>query len=162
MNLNKVHLIGRLTRDPELKTLDNGMDIATFSIATSRVWYDKQKEKQEETEFHNLVAFQSQAKTIHSYTAKGSLVYIEGHLKTRSWEDKDTGKKMYRTEIVVDSIQLSPKSMNPSSHDEGRDDGGFNSSSPAKKKETKVEGKGMDMDTIDYGDANVNIDDIPF
>lgn len=113
MNLNQVTLIGRLTRDPEQKALPNGTAVANFSIATSRTWKDaKTNEKKEETEFHNCVAFGRTAEVIGQYLKKGQLVNVVGRLQTRSWEDKDTKKKLYRTEIIVDQMQMGPKAGN--------------------------------------------------
>lgn len=113
MNLNQVTLIGRLTRDPEQKALPNGTAVANFSVATSRTWKDaKTNEKKEETEFHNCVAFGRTAEVIGQYLKKGQLVNVVGRLQTRSWEDKDTQKKLYRTEIIVDQMQMGPKAGN--------------------------------------------------
>ena len=108
MNLNKVMLIGRLVRDPEKKTTPMGHTVCSFSIATSRIWKDQSGQKQEKTEFHNIVLWGRLAETASQYLFKGNLVYIEGRLETRSWE-KD-GVKHYRTEIVGDVMQMGPKS----------------------------------------------------
>lgn len=152
--VNKVTLLGRLTRDPELKNLPSGVPVANFSMATNRVWYDKEtKQKQEEVEFHNCQAWNKTAENISKFVKKGHLLYIEGRIVTRSWDDKTTGEKKYRTEIIVEEMKLMPN------RDGGQsgDDGGYNNPKPA------VEGKGMpDLDSLDYGDANVNVDDIPF
>lgn len=102
MDLNKVQLIGRLTRDPEIRTTPNGKNVASFSIATGYSWTDQSGQKKEQTEFHNIVAWGKLADIIGQYLKKGSQVYIEGRLTTRSWE-KD-GKKQYRTEIVTDNM----------------------------------------------------------
>jgi single-strand DNA-binding protein len=108
MYLNKVQIIGNLTRDPEMKALPSGMSVTNFGVATNRTWKDKNTgEKKEEVEYHNLVAFGKQAEIITQYMSKGSQVYVEGRLQTRSW-DKD-GQKMYRTEIVVEMVQFGKK-----------------------------------------------------
>ena len=103
MDLNKVMLIGRLTRDPESRTTPQGHSVANFSIATSRVWKDSQGAQQDSTEYHNIVAWRRLAEICAQYLTKGRQVYVEGHLQTRSWEGND-GKKNYRTEIVADNM----------------------------------------------------------
>lgn len=104
MDLNKVMLIGRLTRDPEVKTIPSGQTVATFSIATGRQWTDKQSgEKKSATEFHNIVAWRRLAEICGQYLKKGSQVYIEGSLQTRSWDDQ-SGTKRYRTEVIADNL----------------------------------------------------------
>lgn len=109
MNLNKVLLIGNLTRDVELRTTPSGLAVATIGIATNRVWIDKSGTKQEEVEFHNVVIWGKQAELAKQYLAKGRLVMIEGRLRTRSWDDKATGQKRYRTEIVAERVQYGPR-----------------------------------------------------
>lgn len=103
--INKVILLGRLTRDPELKDV-KGLQIANFSIATSKQWKDADGTKQEKAEFHNCVAFKKTAELVGKYLSKGRQVYVEGELQTSSWDDKDSGKKRYKTEIVVQTIQF--------------------------------------------------------
>lgn len=103
--INKVILIGRVGRDPEIKTLSSGATIATFSLATSEKWTDKETgEKNEKTEWHRCTAWRKLAEIISQYVAKGSLIYVEGKLQTRSWE-KD-GEKRYATEILVNNMQM--------------------------------------------------------
>lgn len=103
MDLNKVQIIGRLTRDPEIRTTPSGTNVASFSVATSFNWTDQQGQKKEQTEFHNVVAWRKLADIIGQYLKKGSQVYLEGRLQTRSWEGQD-GKKNYRTEIVAENM----------------------------------------------------------
>jgi len=103
MDLNKVMIIGRLTRDPEVRTTPNGANVTSFSVATSFNWTDQQGQKKEQTEFHNVVAWRKLAEIVGQYLKKGSQVYIEGRLQTRSWEGQD-GKKNYRTEIIADNM----------------------------------------------------------
>ncbi|MEK7540508.1 MAG: single-stranded DNA-binding protein [Patescibacteria group bacterium] len=103
MDLNKVMLIGRLTRDPELRTIPSGQTVASFSVATSRQWKDQQGQPQSVTEFHNVVAWRKLAEIVGQYLKKGKQVYIEGYLQTRSWDDQ-AGQKRYRTEIVADNM----------------------------------------------------------
>ncbi|MFA5107549.1 MAG: single-stranded DNA-binding protein [Patescibacteria group bacterium] len=103
-SLNKVLLIGNLTRDPEARSTPNGQSVANFGMATNRVWQDRQTgEKKEAVEFHNLVAWGKLADMCSQYLHKGSRVYVEGRLQTRSWDDP-SGVKKYRTEIILDSM----------------------------------------------------------
>jgi single-strand DNA-binding protein len=108
MYLNKAIVCGFITRDPELKSLPSGMKVVSFGIATNRTWKDQSGNKQEATEFHNIVAFGKTAEIVGQYLFKGSLVIVEGRIQTRTWE-KD-GIKHYRTEIITENIQLGPKS----------------------------------------------------
>jgi single-strand DNA-binding protein len=108
MYLNKAIIIGNLTRDPEQKALPSGTTVTTFSIATNRVWKDKDGNKQESTDYHNIVVFGRQAETTAQYLKKGSSALIEGRIQTRSWDGQD-GKKNYRTEIVADRVQFGPR-----------------------------------------------------
>ena len=108
MQLNKVTLIGNITKDIELKSLPSGIKVASFGLATNRTWKDKDGNKQEQAEFHNIIAFGKQAETISQYCGKGDQLFIEGRLQTRSW-DKEDGTKAYRTEIVLESFQFGNK-----------------------------------------------------
>ena len=108
MFINKAMVYGNLTRDPEMKALPSGQNVTNMSLATNRTYNDRDGNKQEEVEFHNVVVFGKQAENVAKYLTKGSSAYIEGRLQTRSW-DKD-GVKMYRTEIVADFVQFGPKS----------------------------------------------------
>src|SRR4051812_38346665 len=108
MYLNKALLIGNLTRDPELKSLPSGIQVTSFSIATNRVWKDKNGAKQESSDFHNIVVFGKQAETVARFLKKGSSALIEGRMQTRSWDAQD-GSKKYRTEIIADRVQFGPR-----------------------------------------------------
>jgi len=108
MYLNKVQLYGNITKDIELRTTQGGSNVASFSIATNRTWKDKGGKKQEDTQFHNVVAWGKTAELIDQYMSKGSAIYIEGRLQTRSYETKD-GQKRYVTEVVVENMQFGPK-----------------------------------------------------
>ena len=108
MNLNKVLLIGRLTADPQLRATAGGQQVATFGLATNRVWTDKNNQRQDSTEFHNIVVWGRQAEIASKFLVKGSLAYIEGRLQTRAWDDKE-GQKRKTTEIVAERIQLGPR-----------------------------------------------------
>ncbi len=110
MNLNKVFILGNLTRDPEVRTTPGGQQVASFSIATNRVWYNQAKEKNQEVEFHNIVAWGKLAEIVGQYLAKGRIALVEGRIKTRSWQAQD-GTKKYRTEIIAENIQLGPRNQ---------------------------------------------------
>lgn len=103
MNLNKVMIIGNLTRDPEIRSTPNGTNVASFSVATNYVWKDQAGQKQEKAEFHNIVAWRKLADICGQYLRKGSKVYLEGRLQTRDWDGQD-GVKRYRTEIIADNM----------------------------------------------------------
>lgn len=103
MDLNKVMLIGNLARDPEVRTTPQGTNVATFAIATNMRWTNAAGEKQERVEFHNIVAWRKLADIMAQYLKRGSKVYVEGRLQTRSWDDAQ-GNRRYRTEIVVDNM----------------------------------------------------------
>jgi len=108
MNLNKVFLIGRLTRNPEIRSLPSGQQVANFGLATGRFFTDKSGQKQQQTEFHNIVMFGKLAEIASQYLTKGSLAMIEGRIQTRSWQD-GSGNKRTRTEIVGERMQLGPR-----------------------------------------------------
>lgn len=154
MYLNKTFLIGNLTRDPELKALPSGSKVASFSLATNRVWKDQSGKRQEATEYHNVVAFGRQAETIAQYCKKGSSLYIEGRLQTRSWEGQD-GKKNYRTEIVLENFQFGPKAGGGVGDSAPRSTGVSDAEAPQKD-------AAADLDTIEYPDEEINLEDIPF
>ncbi|MCR4280429.1 MAG: single-stranded DNA-binding protein [Candidatus Komeilibacteria bacterium] len=103
MDLNKAMLIGRLTQDPESRSTPGGENVASFSVATNFRWTDRNGQRQEKSEFHNIVAWRKLAEICSQYLKKGSRVYIEGRLQTRSWEDQN-GVKKYRTEIIADNM----------------------------------------------------------
>ena len=103
MNLNKAMIIGNLTRDPEIRNTPSGLPVASFAVATNRVWTDQAGQKQEKVEFHNVVAWRRLAEICGQYLRKGSKVYIEGRLQTNDWAGQD-GVKRYRTEIIVENM----------------------------------------------------------
>jgi len=138
--LNKVTIIGRLGQDPELKYMPNGNAVCNLSIATSESWKDKNGDKQEKTEWHRLVIFGKGAEVLNQYCKKGSQLYVEGKLQTRSWEDK-SGTKKYMTEIVISDFK-------------------FMSSSNASKPNTS--GESQEADHQPVSDAAYTSDDIPF
>ncbi len=151
MYLNKVFIIGNLTRDPELKSLPSGVKVTSFSVATNRVWKDKDGNKQESVEFHNVVVFGRQAETSAQYLTKGSNVLVEGRLQTRSWESD--GQKKYRTEIVADRVQFGQRK------DGGNQGQQYKSQSGTQNDSQEVKEK---IDTIEYPEEDINTDDIPF
>ena len=151
MYLNKAIVIGNLTRDPELRSLPSGIKVCTFSLATNRVWKDKNGARQESTDYHNVVVFGRQAETVAQYMKKGSSILVEGRMQTRSWEDKTSGEKKYRTEIVADRTQFGPKSGGVSASVQSADSG---KTSNGKSPE--------EVDTIEYPEEDINPEDIPF
>lgn len=164
MYLNKVFLIGNLTRDPELKALPSGSKVASLSLATNRVWKDQAGARQEATEYHNLVSFGRQAENLAQYAKKGSSLFVEGRIQTRSWDGQD-GKKNYRTEVIIDTFQFGPKAGGFS----GGSEGGAprpSASAPAaggySDAEAPQKGAPADLDTIEYPDEEINLEDIPF
>ena len=104
--VNKVLLIGNLGRDPEIRTTPSGQNVATFTLATSRRWKDRDGNRQEKTEWHNIVVWGKQAEVAGQYLTKGKQVFIEGRIETRSWEDKQSGEKRYKTEIICENFQM--------------------------------------------------------
>lgn len=111
MNLNKAFVLGRLTRDPESRSTPSGQQVCNFSIATSRVWNDQNThQRQEKTEFHNIVTWGRLAEIAGQYLTKGALVLVEGRIETRSWDDQ-TGQKKYRTEIIAENMQMGPRTQ---------------------------------------------------
>jgi single-strand DNA-binding protein len=148
MYLNKAFLYGNLTRDPELKALPSGQQLASFSLATNRTYKDKNGQKQEATEFHNVVAFGRPAEVIAQYMKKGRPLYIEGRIQTRSWDSE--GQKKYRTEIVVENFQFG--------------DGGGRAGGAAGPGHTDEEHAAApkDGEEIKYPDEEINPEDIPF
>lgn len=108
MDLNKIIILGRTTKDPEIRKTEGGANIARFGVATNNKYKDKQGESKEDVEFHNVVAFSKLADIIGQYVKKGQLILIEGRLSTSSWEDKE-GNKKYKTEIIAEKMQMGPK-----------------------------------------------------
>ncbi len=103
MNLNKVMIIGNLTRDPESRTTPQGVQVTTFTVATNFIWTDPSGQRQEKVEYHNVVAWRKLGEICAQYLTKGSKVYVEGRLQTRSWDDQN-GNKRYRTEIIAENM----------------------------------------------------------
>ncbi|MEO8035772.1 MAG: single-stranded DNA-binding protein [Acidobacteriota bacterium] len=138
-SVNKVILIGRLGKDPEIRSTPSGTSVAKFTIATDERFTDKSGEKQERTEWHNIVAWSKLAEICGQYLRKGKLVYIEGSLRTDSWDDKETGVKKYRTEIVANTMQMLDRKGD-------EDGGGGGSSSYGSKKSSGSSAPPTEMD----------------
>ena len=154
MYLNKAIVIGNLTRDPELRSLPSGIKVCTFSLATNRVWKDKNGARQESADYHNVVVFGRQAETVAQYMKKGSSILVEGRMQTRSWDDKTSGEKKYRTEIVADRTQFGPKG--------GATSGGSTTSAGSQAPASEGGGQGGELDSIEYPEEDINPEDIPF
>src|ERR1700691_1526353 len=105
-SVNKVILLGNVGKDPEVKFLPSGLPVANLTLATSDRFKDKAGEWQDRTEWHNLTAYQRVAEIIRDYVKKGSKIYVEGRIQTRSWDDQASGQKKYRTEIIVNELVL--------------------------------------------------------
>lgn len=157
MYLNKAIVIGNLTRDPELKSLPAGIKVCTFSLATNRVWKDKDGKRQESSDYHNVVVFGRQAETVAQYMKKGNSMLVEGRMQTRSWDDKTTGEKKYRTEIIADKTQFGPKGGSTSG---GPSTGGQASSGAPRP--SSDNNNNEDTESIDYPEEDINPEDIPF
>lgn len=158
MNLNKAIIIGNVTQDPEVRTTPSGDKVANFSVATNLIWKDRSTgEKQQKTEFHNVVAWRRLAEISEQYLNKGGLVMIEGRIETRSWEDQNSGQKKYRTEIIAENMQLGPR-RDGGSGGGSNNYGQNNNSSPSKDNDVPT----IDADTPTNSDDEVDIKDIPF
>ena len=152
MNLNKVFLIGNLTRDPELKSLPSGQAVVNVGLATNRMWKGKDGTPQKQVEFHNIVMFGRLAEITKQYLIKGSMVMIEGRIQTRSWEGQD-GKKNYKTEIVAEAMQMGPRNVNRLAEGALDETAGGKSTASAPQPE--------ELATIEYPDE-IKPEDIPF
>lgn len=155
MYLNKAMIFGNLTRDPEMKALPSGMQVCSFSLATNRVYNDRDGNRQETADYHNVVVFGKQAENCAKYLTKGSSTYVEGRMQTRSWE-KD-GVKQYRTEVIADRVQFGPKGSGAT--------GGGNTAPAAAGAATTTGGgdRGSSASVLpDYPEEEINPEDIPF
>lgn len=141
MNINKALIAGRLTKEPAIRSTQNGTQVASFSVATSQSWKDKGGTKQEKTTFHNIVAWGKLAEIIGKWLTKGQEVFIEGRIETRDYTDKQ-GNKRYVTEIIADTMQMGNKPK------------GYEQSAPATATE--------EIPTIQQGEDEVRIEDVPF
>ena len=149
-SVNKVILLGNVGKDPEIKATASGTVVATFSIATSERFKDKTGNWQDRTEWHNLVAYQRTAEIIRDYVKKGNKLYVEGRLQTSSWDDKTTGQKKYKTEIIVNDLSLLS----------GRGEGGETSGGYSKSNTASFDQRSP---AEDYAQSTeITDDDIPF
>ena len=152
MYLNKAMVYGNLTRDPEMKALPSGMQVCSFSLATNRVYNDRDGNRQEAADYHNVVVFGKQAENCAKYLTKGSSTYVEGRMQTRSWE-KD-GVKQYRTEVIADRVQFGPKGSGVP--------GGGAAAGGAAASGTGSDTKGSASVLPEYPEEEINPEDIPF
>ena len=162
MNVNKAIIIGRLVRDPEVRTTQSGQTVTNFSVATSSKWKGQDGQMNEKTEFHNVIAWGKRGEVIGQYMTKGQEIYVEGRLETRSWDDKETNKKMYRTEINLENFEFGAKAGGGSSQ------GGFqknqNNAQPAPQNNQNNVVKEEEIPTINLDEEQdeVKIEDVPF
>jgi single-strand DNA-binding protein len=150
-SVNKVILLGNVGKDPEIRATAGGMTVANFSIATTDRIKGQDGQFTDKTEWHNLVAFQRTAEIVRDYVKKGNKLYVEGRLQTSSWDDKATGQKKYKTEIIVSDLSLL------SGRGEGGETGGGYS-----KSNTASYDQRTPASQSDYSDAGITDDDIPF
>ncbi|MGD0647118.1 MAG: single-stranded DNA-binding protein [Acidobacteriaceae bacterium] len=152
--VNKVFLLGNVGKDPEIRTTPGGMTVASFSLATAERAKDAQGNWADKTEWHNLVAFQRTAEIVRDYVKKGTQVFIEGKIQTRSWDDKESGQKKYRTEILINELSLLGGGAGRSEGGE-RSSGGYSSSRPSSSTPVPTPSN-------DYADQGITDEDIPF
>jgi len=151
MYLNKAMIYGNLTRDPEMKVTPGGIQVCSFSVATNRSYNDRDGKRQESVDYHNITVFGKTAENCAKYLTKGASAYVEGSLRTSSWE-KD-GVKQYRTEIIADRVQFGPKSTGAGA---GASTGGGSSTA-----EQSSKGGGAPV-LPEYPTEDINPEDIPF
>lgn len=151
MYLNKVFLYGNLTRDPEVKALPSGTQVANFGLATNRVYKDKNGAKQEAVEFHNVVAFGRLAELIGQYMKKGRPLFVEGRIQTRSWDATDGSGKRYKTEIVAENFQFGPSAQGGGARNKTEQEHG-----------TDTERTTSEAAGIAYPEEEIKAEDIPF
>ncbi|MEK7147552.1 MAG: single-strand DNA-binding protein [Parcubacteria group bacterium Gr01-1014_73] len=160
MYINKAFIFGNLTRDPEVRALPSGAQVASFAVATNRVYKDKNGVQQKSVDYHNVVVFGKQADIAAQYLKKGRSVFVEGRIQTRSWDDKTSGQKKYRTEIVAERFQFGPRAGESNfvqSTDTAAPAGAVGKEVKKKEKDGEEEGG-----AIQYPEEEINADDIPF
>jgi single-strand DNA-binding protein len=153
-SVNKVILLGNVGKDPEVKFLPSGSAVANLTIATSERFKDKGGEWQDRTEWHNLVAYQRTAEIIRDYVKKGNKLYIEGRIQTRSWDDKTSGEKKYRTEIIIGELVL----LSGRGDGESGGGGGYSRSGSSSSYDQRNSGPSDDL----VNSTEITDDDIPF
>jgi len=150
--VNKVFLLGNVGKDPEIRATQSGMTIASFTLATADRQKDSAGNWQDKTEWHNLVAFQRTAEIVRDYVKKGTQLFIEGKIQQRSWDDKESGQKRYKTEILVNELSLLGK---PGGGGEGG--GSYSRSSSSSSSSAAAPAAAPD-----YAEQGITDDDIPF
>ena len=159
MNLNKVFIIGRITNDIVLKATSTNQAVTSFNVATNRVWTDKSGQKQEEAEFHSVVVWGRQAELASQFLSKGSLVLIEGRLKTRSWKDANNQNHKV-TEIICERMQFGPKSQNSGSNSFRQQSASYGKSSV---KEVETQDEEIPQISMDESlEDEIKPEDLPF
>jgi single-strand DNA-binding protein len=153
--VNKVMLLGNVGKDPEIRTTPGGMTVATFSLATADRAKDAQGNWADKTEWHNLVAFQRTAEIIRDYVKKGTQIFVEGKIQTRSWDDKTSGEKKYRTEILINELSLLGGGAGG-----GRSEGSSSSSGGYSARSSSSSSASAPAN--DYADQQITDEDIPF
>lgn len=154
MSLNRVQLIGNVTKDPEVRQIPGGATVATFSIATNYSWKDASGQRQDKPEFHNLVAWRKLGEICAQYVRKGSKVFAEGRIQTREWEGQD-GAKRYRTEIILDNMIMLDKKGASEGMDSSREHAAIKSTS-SEGSSAPVAAGAPDLE------EEISIDDLPF
>lgn len=153
--VNKVILLGNVGKDPEIRSTAGGTTVASFSLATAERAKDQQGNWQDKTEWHNLVAFNRTAEIVRDYVKKGTQLFIEGKIQTRSWDDKESGQKKYRTEILVNEMSLLGGGP-------GRSEGGASSGGGYSRSNTTSYDQRTPAAQPDFADQGITDDDIPF
>ena len=159
--VNKVILVGNVGKDPEIRSTQGGMSIASFALATTDRTKGQDGQWTDKTEWHNLVAFQRTAEIVRDYVKKGSQIYVEGKIQTRSWDDKESGQKKYKTEILVNDLQLLGGRGESGGGERSGSYSQSNSSSSAKSSSGGYDQR-QPAGAPDYGDTGITDDDIPF
>jgi single-strand DNA-binding protein len=152
--VNKVFLLGNVGKDPEIRTTPGGMTVASFSLATAERAKGQDGQWADKTEWHNLVCFQRTAEIVRDYVKKGTQIFVEGKIQTRSWDDKTSGEKKYRTEILVNELSLLGGNSGGQGRSEGSS-GGYSSSRSSSSSSASAPSN-------DYADQGITDEDIPF
>ena len=158
--VNKVFLLGNVGKDPEIRSTAGGMTVASFSLATADRQKDPQGNWTDKTEWHNLVCFQRTAEIVRDYVKKGSQIFVEGKIQTRSWDDKASGEKKYKTEILVNDLSL--LGGKAAGDGGGASTGGYSRSNASSSSSSTNYDQRTPASVPDYGDNGITDDDIPF
>lgn len=165
MSLNKAQIIGNLTRDPEMKQIPGGQIVTTFSVATNFTWNDQSGQKQEKVEFHNIVAWRKLGEICGQYLKKGSKIFLEGRMQTRSWEAED-GSKRYKTEIIADNMIMLDKKGGGNDYQErqarGISNNNYNNNDNASNSNASNDSNNNENIEPARQEEEVTIDDLPF